>query len=209
MTFASAAALPPSAICRQCGAEKPLAQMVVLRQRGTGRLRVRPRCKDCHNARERGHRREWKRNYLRGWRALHPDLDRQYYQAAAERNEARLRQQRLSRFRRDHAAYLIQGRLRKRGILCPLAEARELLREYGPAYPLVCGLNRAGRREAERLRSQARRRGRPFRRRDILRALWEREEFRVPRRLQRVVNKRNWRALDPIMRVPMEAQRAS
>lgn len=179
--------------------------MVVLRHRRTGRVLIRPRCKDCQNARERGRRREWKRNYLRGWRARHPDLDRQYYQAAAERNAARLRQQRLSRFRRDHAAYLIQGRLRKRGIPCPLAEARELLREYGPAYPLVCGLNQAGRREAERLRSQARRRGAPFSRRGILRALWEREEFRMPRRLQRVVNKRNWRALDPLMRAQREA----
>lgn len=207
MTFASISALPPSAVCRECGAEKPLGKMVVLRVRATGRVRVRPRCKDCQNARERG-RREWKRDYLRRWRARHPDLDRQYAQAAQERNEARIRSQRLSSYRRDHAAYLIQGRLRKRGVPCPLAEARELSREYGPAYPLVCGLSPAGRREIERLRSQARRRGEPFRRRDVLRALWDREEYRLPLRLQSAVNKRNWRALDPLMRVPPEVPNA-
>lgn len=61
------------------------------------------------------------------------------------------------RFRRNHAAILIQGRMRRQvGMCVSLAEARQLLRKYGRCYPTRWGLTEKGLRECERIRSRFR-----------------------------------------------------
>lgn len=158
MTFSSLAELPATYPCRLCGAEKPIGEMVLVRIRRTKEWKLRPRCKACHNARERGHRREWKRRYLRRWRRRNPELTesywRQNYNPALNALRARLRFQDPE----YHHALLIQGRLRRRaGMKVSLAECRQLLRQFGPCYPTRFGLTPKGFRECERIRSRQRR----------------------------------------------------
>ena len=152
--------LPATYRCKLCGAEKPVCEMVLVRRRASKTFLLRPRCKACHNARERGHRREWKRNYLRRWRANCPDLTEAYWRKANKLHRSRINANAYSRFRRHHDAILIQGRLRRRtGRSVSLAEARELLRKFGPAYPTKHGLTPAGVKECERIRSRLRNAG--------------------------------------------------
>jgi hypothetical protein len=157
VNYPSRAQLPQKATCRKCGEEKPLAQIVVVRL-STGVFYVRPRCKDCHNEFERGRRREWKRAYLSRWRKRNADAERSYWDNDSNRERARLRAARLFSDPEYHCALLIQGRLRRRlGLRVPIAEAKELLHRFGPAYPTRHGLTASGLRECERIRSRTRR----------------------------------------------------
>ena len=150
--------LPAEYGCKVCGLTKPLAEMCLVHTKRDGAYRLRPRCKDCHNARERGHRREYKRAYLRRWRKDNANINRSYWQGRDDvREKARVNARRS--FERNHDALLIQGRMRRRGYPVSLDEARELLRQYGPCYPTSFGLTERGKREAERIRSALRRQG--------------------------------------------------
>lgn len=73
------AELPPEYGCRVCGATKPIGEMVLVHRRRTRDFMLRPRCKLCHNAREKGHRREYKRKYLRRWRKENPEVNESYW----------------------------------------------------------------------------------------------------------------------------------
>lgn len=181
MKYESMAALPETGTCRLCGQTKPVAEMIVLRSRRDRHVHLRARCKECHNQRERGRRRAWKTSYQRAWRKRHADLNRSYWQARDKSEQAA----RSLAFRHGHIeAARIQERMRTRGYHLDWRSARELLQQYGPAYPLACGLNEVGQREVERLRSTARRRGEARRRRDIVMEVWENEDCRLPRHEQ-------------------------
>jgi hypothetical protein len=146
--------LPAEYECVICGASKPVGDMLVVRLRTRKKFLLRPRCKKCNNERERGHRREWKRKYLRRWRRDNAALNESYW-----RGRDRLVQNAISysHFRRNHDAILIQGRLRRQlGAKVTLAEARELLRKHGCCYPTRYGLTPKGLRECERIRSRLR-----------------------------------------------------
>lgn len=101
--------LPVEARCKTCGVTKPTDEMVVHYRRAEKAYYVRPRCKECHNAKERGHRREYKRDYLRKWRKRNRELCRTYHDNDAARESAKIRARRRSEAERQ--ALLIQGRL--------------------------------------------------------------------------------------------------
>jgi hypothetical protein len=130
--------------------------MVVVHLRGKGVYLIRHRCKDCNNRKERGHRREWKRQYLRRWRRENPGLNESYWRkAAADRTKVNTHAR--VHFLNNHHAILIQGRLRRRlGMHVSLSEARRLLSEYGPCYPTIQGLSRKGINQCERIRARLR-----------------------------------------------------
>jgi len=128
--------------------------MIVVRLRKRKKVMLRPRCKDCNNKRERGHRREWKRSYLRRWRKWHADLNRSYWTQRNSERRLEINASALRRFQKNHHAILIQGRLRRRlDMHVSLVEAKALLKEYGPCYPTRYGLTPFGVRECERIRS--------------------------------------------------------
>jgi hypothetical protein len=151
--------IPASYVCNRCDREKPIGEMVVVRLRKKGVYLIRRRCKACHNLRERGHRREWKRKYLRRWRRENSKLNESYWRKAAA-DRTRVNAHARAHFINNHHAILIQGRLRRRlGMHVSLSEARRLLSEYGPCYPSIQGLSRKGINQCERIRSRLRRRG--------------------------------------------------
>lgn len=154
--------LPDEGFCLLCESTKPLAEMVVTHLRKEGMYQMRPRCKNCHNDNERGHRREWKRNYLRAWRARNKDVDDSYRENdpnLKEQNRVRM----ARRFNDKHYALLIQGRLRRLlNLRVSTPEAENLLERFGPCYPSQFGLTEEGRKRAERLRSTMRREGTPY-----------------------------------------------
>lgn len=159
MRFGSFAELPATHTCLACGKEKPIAAMIVVHERRSGDYLLRSRCKDCHNARERGHRREWKTGYLRRWRKYNSELTESYWRKQLhDRISYNLRAYRF--FQNNHLAILIQGRLRRRAAMhVTLDQARDLLKRYGPCYPTRFGLTSKGFRECERIRSRLRRLG--------------------------------------------------
>lgn len=146
--------LPEEYRCASCGDTKPLPEMVVVRLKTRHKILLRPRCKKCHNQRERGHRREYKRKYLRRWRRDNAEINESYWRGrdrAAQNAYARVH------FRKNHAAILIQGRLRRQAEMrVSLTEAKKLLRKYGRCYPTRWGLTPKGLRECERIRSRFR-----------------------------------------------------
>jgi hypothetical protein len=155
--------LPAEYGCRQCGATKPIKKMVLVRRRKTRDYLLRPRCKDCHNENEKGHRREYKTKYLRRWRENNAEVNESYWRG---RDRAASNATSYKHFTKNHAAILIQGRLHRAGVQVSLREARSLLRQYGRCYPTSFGLTEKGKRECERIRSrfrnaryQARKRG--------------------------------------------------
>lgn len=149
--------LPEKYVCKHCKAEKPIAEMVLVRLRKQKCFLLRPRCKACHNERERGHRREYKRAYLRRWRKWHPELNESYWRQRAKETRLQTNARAYNRFIRHHAAILIQGRLRRRlGTSVSLAEASRLAAKYGCCYPTRYGLTPDGLRECERIRSRMR-----------------------------------------------------
>jgi hypothetical protein len=150
--------LPEKYRCKKCGSEKPISEMLLVRHRRSGEFYLRPRCKECHNKTERGHRREYKRKYLKLWRKRNPEINEGYWRQRNADNRKELTAQSYARFKRNHAAILIQGRLRRRmGMLVDLAEAKRLARKYGPCYPTRYGLTAKGIKECERIRSRMRR----------------------------------------------------
>lgn len=185
MNYASRDQLPEAATCNKCAAEKPLAEMVVVRLSG-GVFYVRPRCKACHNAAERGHRRAWKLAYQRRWRKRNADIDRSYWQNDPDRKEKN-RKRAAARFAdpQTHHAILIQGRLRRKaGLHLPLQECRELLKRFGPAYPTPQGLTPTGLKECERIRAKGRRAGKVIPAIEVRLMMYEDGHFLKPSRQQ-------------------------
>ncbi len=131
--------------------------MVIQHRPKLGYYYFRPLCKECNNARERGHRREYKRNYLRRWRRENAELDRSYWKDNPAHKEAS-RIGAYRRFNKNHDALLIQGRMNRRGHGITLAEAKDLLEQYGRCYPSRIGLTRAGLKRCEAVRSRLRHR---------------------------------------------------
>lgn len=161
MIVKTLAELPDKYTCKMCGAEKLIAEMVLVRLRKREEFLLRPRCKACHNAREKGHRREYKRNYLRRWRKWNHELNESYWRSRNQEKRLEINANHYLRFQRDHAAILIQGRLRRRlQMHVSIEEARELAKKFGPCYPTRFGLTPEGRRECERIRSRMRAAGR-------------------------------------------------
>jgi len=159
MIVAKLSDLPSEYTCNLCGRTKPVNEMVVVRRRDVGGFHLRQRCKECHNARERGHRREYKRKYLQRWRAKNADVDKSYWNNPESREKARVRAAGKFKDQTYHEALLIQGRLNRRDMEVSISEAKELLQTYGRCYPSRFGLTPEGLKECERIRSRMRQRG--------------------------------------------------
>lgn len=173
--------LPEVYRCKVCGEEKPVEEMVVVKT--GGKIILRPRCKKCHNTRERGHRREWKRNYLRGWRSRNSSLNESYWRARSVEQRAHIAAVAARRFNRNHDAILVQGRMRRQtGQSVTIQEARELVRRFGRCYPTRYGLTEGGLRECERIRSRLRQEGLKMRPVEIRMMVYEDGHFIKPRR---------------------------
>ena len=157
MRFTSLSQLPAEHHCLTCDVTKPIEEMIVIRERSTGNILLRSRCKSCHNERERGHRREWKRKYLKAWRRHNPELNESYWRQDHAQNRKMINARVYERFRKHHEAILIQGRLNRRGNKVTIAEAKALYKKYGQCYPTRFGLTKSGLRECERIRSAQRR----------------------------------------------------
>jgi hypothetical protein len=155
--------LPKKYGCNVCGEIKPLAAMVVVRSRKDGEYRLRPRCKECHNAKERGHRREYKKEYLRRWRARNADKDKSYWKDRPDYKE-RSRASSARYIERHRDALAIRRRLAGKGVEVSVAEAEGLLKKFGPAYPTRFGLTTEGQKRCEHIRAEQRRAGREGRR---------------------------------------------
>lgn len=151
--FKSVSELPEKAFCLQCQTEKPISEMMVIWTRKIKRFRIRPRCKKCHNEREKGNRREYKRNYLQNWRKKNPELNRSYLPDKATANETR-----KSFYHKNREAMLIQVRMRRRGIYLTLDDCRSILHKFGRNYMMPSGLSKEGKQECERIRSRLRNR---------------------------------------------------
>ena len=147
--------LPAHGTCNKCGETKPRDEMVVFRRRADKTFYMRPRCKACHNDAERGHRREYKAEYLRKWRKRNKALNDSYWKDN-ERAKEQARINASRRFNDNHDAMLIQGRMCRRGMNVSLVEAKELLEKYGRCYPTRFGLTDKGLKECERIRSRMR-----------------------------------------------------
>jgi len=118
--------------------------------------------KYCHNKRERGHRREYKTNYLQKWRKSNAELNESYWRQRLQDKRVEVNATAYRHFRKNHAAILIQMRLRNHGFKVSLKEAKRLLRKFGRCYPMRSGLTRAGLRECERIRSRQRIHGQTY-----------------------------------------------
>ncbi len=147
--------LPARYRCRLCGKQKKREKMVVVHIKAEGIYRMRARCKECHNERERGHRREWKTEYLRRWREENKGLNDSYWQNP--RAQEKLTENARRRWLENHDAILIQGRINRKGYRVSLSEAKELLEKFGPCYPTRFGLTEEGLRRCERIRNRQRR----------------------------------------------------
>jgi hypothetical protein len=155
MIVAKLSELPSEYACNLCGKAKPVAEMVVVRRRDLNGFHLKPRCKECHNAKERGHRREWKRKYQQKWRAKNRQLNDSY----RKDNEQAKERSRISASRyysKNRDALAIRRRLATRGINVTVEEATEMLKKYGVCYPTRYGLTPEGLRECERIRSKMR-----------------------------------------------------
>ena len=108
--------LPEEYGCNVCGATKPIGEMVVVQLRQRKKVMVRRRCKKCNNARERGHRREYKTKYLRRWRKNNAELNESYWRQSQADKRVELNARAYTRFRKNHAAILIQGRMCRYGM---------------------------------------------------------------------------------------------
>lgn len=153
--------LPLSRTCNRCGATKSREQMIIqhCRNDSGNYYYFRPLCKDCNNARERGHRRVYKTKYLQRWRRQNTELNESYWKGSdLVREAARVRAQNFTPEQKD--AIAIQRRLRSRGEFVTIEDARELLSKYGRCYPTQFGLTLSGRKRCEQIRSRLRTRSR-------------------------------------------------
>lgn len=148
--------LPMSRTCNRCGETKLREQMIIQhRHDDSGNYYYfRPLCKDCHNDRERGHRRAYKTKYLQNWRKKNADVNDSYWRNDQSREAAKVRAQKFTQEQKD--AIAIQRRLRTRGEFVTIAEARELLEKYGRCYPTRFGLTSKGLDRCEQIRSRLR-----------------------------------------------------
>lgn len=158
MRFADIKNLPETHRCNLCGSEKPIVEMSVVYIRREKHYKLRPRCKPCHNERERGRNRERKTAYQRRWRARNRALNESYWKGNPARREQARKSAEKQR-RENGAAIAIRRKMNKRGMDITIAEAKELLEKYGRCYPGIAGLTETGRRECERIRSRLRKRG--------------------------------------------------
>jgi len=147
--------LPASRVCNQCGVEKMREDMIIQFHKSTKVYYFRPRCKDCNNMAERGHRREYKRKYLRTWRKRNAAVNESYWKGNEDVREA-ARVRAANRSREENDAIAIQRRLRNHGESVTIGEARELLALYGRCYPTRFGLTGKGLRRCEQIRSRLR-----------------------------------------------------
>jgi hypothetical protein len=139
--------LPAEVYCTKCRETKPLDKEKL--------FCVKRICKACQNARERGHRREYKRDYLRRWRSRNPELAKSYYQNDPDFAEQARR--RAAKYNKRHGdAARIQGRMRRRGMPVSIVEAQQLLKQFGRCYPSRFGLTTKGLKECERIRARLR-----------------------------------------------------
>jgi hypothetical protein len=174
MKYESLKDIPSESFCSTCKVTKPIAEMLVIRMKKENHYIVRPNCKSCHNANERGKRREYKTQYLRKWRAKNKKLNRSYWDNAVvkeyaaiaykKRKETPEFQQRRAaqsaeRFARDSLIKAIQRRFFNEFIEISFEEAAEYLDQFGCYYPSRQGLTNMGLKECERIRSTMRRRG--------------------------------------------------
>jgi hypothetical protein len=149
--------LPATYACKLCGEVKPIAEMCLVHTKG--QFYLRPRCKSCHNTLEAGHRREYKRNYLRRWRKRNQKLNDSYWKRN-DRARERNRINGAAYVAKHGEALAIQRRLRHKGERVTIEEAKALLEKFGRCYPTRYGLTKEGLRECERIRSTQRRHGR-------------------------------------------------
>lgn len=159
MKVANPKLFPAEYKCNACGLTKPVAEMISVRLRREKLYYLRPRCKACHNAKERGHRREWKRKYLQRWRKQNAALNESYWRNDRVKEQCRVNAARRLSDQQYHDAILIQGRMNRRGMGISIKEAQGLLRRFGPCYPTRFGLTPKGLKECERIRAALRRRG--------------------------------------------------
>lgn len=152
MKVKSPTAFPATHRCKKCDKTKPVAEMLVVHRKREGDYYLRSRCKECHNAFEQGHRREWKRKYLQRWRKKNAEVSRSYWDNPEAK--AKITKNANRYWKANHDAKLIQGRLQRRGVPCTIAEAREYLHLYGPNYPTAHGLTPTGLKEVERIRQR-------------------------------------------------------
>jgi hypothetical protein len=211
MIVASLSELPQVYLCRACGETKPIEQIIVVRLRKKRLILVRARCKECYNARERGHRRPWKRNYLRKWREEHAELNRSYHITRYWRDPERFRAQVRDRVRKHHWELLVQKRFWYRGVSISLQDAAELIAKYGRCYPTPLGLTPDGRRECERIRSRMRYHGEKLSAFEIRLMVYEDGLFIEPRWQPKGYSKKGcavsaWRAAHRGLRDPLRAQ---
>lgn len=181
MIYRTMAEVPRLQQCRKCGQERAALDMVIRRRRD-GSIYCRPRCKACHNAFERGRRREWKTAYLRRWRRKNPELARSYWRSKRDKPTEAAYARRW--VRRHQLAYRVQFRMRRRGQHMDIDSCASLVREFGPAYPLANGLNRDGLRAVERWRSRLRAKRIACPRWKIIMKAYERQQYRLPASLQ-------------------------
>lgn len=191
------AELPEKYRCRKCRRKKPIAEMILIYRKKQKHYLLRPRCKECHNKKERRHRRQWKTRYLRAWRARNAELNRSYWDNPERRKKATQRARRKRRNQNYCDALAIQRRLRSRSIKVTFREAKQLLQQYGPCYPTRFGLTPEGLKECERIRSRKRLHGDPVSTIEIRMMVYEDGSFITPERQKRPFQKaaerlRNW-----------------
>jgi hypothetical protein len=154
------AELPEDWGCGRCEETKSVDDMMIVRKRkprrGEKKYYLRPRCKECHNKNERGHRRQYKTKYLQTWRTHNKALNDSYWKDnPVKREQCRVNSARRLSNQETHEAVLIQGRLRRRlNERVSLAEAKGLLGRFGRCYPTALGLSQEGQREVERIRKK-------------------------------------------------------
>ncbi|MBK6589862.1 MAG: hypothetical protein IPG22_16365 [Acidobacteria bacterium] len=155
--------LPLSRTCNKCGKDKMRDEMIIQhRHDDSGNYYYfRPRCKDCNNSAERGHRREYKTKYLQNWRKQNAEVNESYWRNDETREAAKVRARSFSQDHKD--AIAIQRRLYNRGEQVTIAAARELLALYGRCYPTRYGLTLKGLKRCEQIRSRLRSRSEKYR----------------------------------------------
>ena len=156
MTFEKISDMPPNHLCNACQTVKPVGEMLVVYIKREKRYKLRPKCKPCHNLKERGHRRRQKREYLRKWRKRNKELTNSYHKTEAHREKARISSMRFYHQNRD--VILIKLRFKSKRIIISTAEAKKFLKRFGRSYPKPGGLTKEGRIMCERIRSRNRNR---------------------------------------------------
>lgn len=83
---------------------------------------------------------------------------------------------------RHREAILVHRRMLSRGRKIPMSDCRDLVKQYGPKFPLRSGLNDGGKLAVERWRSRLRRRKLKFDIRDVIMKAYDIRAYRSYRR---------------------------